>query len=157
MHEASGLLHHVSLVKKIQKRLVRVLMSHVQKIKFDRKSVAPKLVSQPSLDECVFASSHNLCVQDNGWKCKDCLSFCSRSSVNTKPWLRSKCIALPYDDRIHAVPIPSHHVIQIGNVIPNIVLRSDDSWENNAQNDNKNIPNDGEHPGTDFEDLTDEN
>ena len=44
--------------------------------------------------------------------------YSSKSAPNSINWLSSRCVRLPFDDRLRPVPIPRWHTINIGNVIP---------------------------------------
>jgi hypothetical protein len=117
MHLASRVLYYGKLVGKIQRRLVRVIVSHTEKISYERKTFQP-IAPAPTINDLVEASPHNLELQDNVYRCLDCSGAVSRSSPTIKNWLKAKCAALPFDDRKQMVPIPQFHVVQIGNTIP---------------------------------------
>jgi hypothetical protein len=117
MNIASGVLHFTSIVQKVQRRFVRVLISNVEKMKYEKKF--PNMIPKPpSLDDLVLATSHNLEISSSMFRCLDCSGAVSRTSTNVKNWLKAKCSALPYDDRQGLVPIPKWHLIQIGNTVP---------------------------------------
>jgi hypothetical protein len=117
MNIASGVLHFTSIVQKVQRRFVRVLISNVEKMKYEKKF--PNMIPKPpSLDDLVLATSHNLEISSSMFRCLDCSGAVSKTSTNVKNWLKAKCSALPYDDRQGLVPIPKWHLIQIGNTVP---------------------------------------
>ena len=121
MHVATPVTWHVALIKKIQRRLVRIIVSVLPKLSFDKDVSAPKLrVIKPSINDCVEATNHNVVVLHNGWRCVDCLSYVSNTSSNIRAWLSAPCNALPYDDRLAVVPIPTWYRIQIGNQSPHV-------------------------------------
>ena len=97
MHVVSGVLYHTKLVKRIEFRLVRVLISHTQKIKYERRF--PKLaVEKPSLDSFVLSSSHTLVLFANGWKCVACSGSMSRNAITCREWLSSICSPRGWSD-----------------------------------------------------------
>ena len=92
-------------------------MSLVSKSKYEKRVPLPK-PPVATIDECAKASNHNLQTFGNSWRCLDCLSTVSRTSINARNWLRSRCYALPYDDSVSLIPIPGWHLVQIGNTLP---------------------------------------
>ena len=81
VHRANGIIHHSSLFRKIQKRLVRVLISHVGKVKYEKAS--PFSPHKPfSVEDHVGNTRHNLVTEGNLMKCFDCRggSSCRPSS-----------------------------------------------------------------------------
>ena len=105
------------LVQKIQRRLVRVIVSVVNKISYDKRYPKPKEPA-PTICDSLLASPHNIEVQGNLFRCVACCSAVSRGSANLKKILKSLCSALPYDDSQGLVPIPAWHLVQIGNTVP---------------------------------------
>jgi hypothetical protein len=116
MSHASGVLFHKSLVSKIQRRFVRIIISLLEKKKYEKK-VPCALPIKPTLADILQSTPHNLSVSSGEYRCIDCLGVCTASSVNFRKWLSSGCNPLPYDDSIKVARIPSWHVIQIKNVI----------------------------------------
>ena len=112
-----GVVWHVSLVQKIQKRLTRVLVSCLEKAKYDRKTFVPPK-PKPSVQDFISSSRHNLVNEHSSFRCSDCCSSVSRSSPNFLNWLKSPCFALPYNDSIRAVPIPKWYTVQVSNTVP---------------------------------------
>ena len=117
MHLASRVLYYGKLVGKIQRRLVRVIVSHTEKISYERKTVQP-IAQAPTIKELVETTAHNLEIKDRMYRCLDCSGAVSQQSPKVRNWLKSCCSALPYDDRLSVVPIPTWHVVQIGNTVP---------------------------------------
>jgi len=117
MHLASRVLYYGKLVGKIQRRLVRVIVSHTEKHSFERKTFEPRALA-PTINDLVESTAHNLEISDSMFRCLDCSGAVSKNSTNVKNWLKAKCSALPYDDRQSLVPIPKWHLIQIGNTVP---------------------------------------
>ena len=119
MNVVAKVLYYTSLVKKIQKRLVRVLVSLVEKAKYDKKF--PTLVEpKPTLNHFIQNTSHNLSISDGCYKCLDCHASVGRSSPNLVNWMKSQCIAVPYDDSLSPARVPGWFRIQIGNTIPHV-------------------------------------
>jgi len=117
MQLASRVLYYGKLVGKIQRRLVRVIVSHTEKSSYERKNAEPKAPA-PTIDDLVASTSHNLETHGDMFRCLDCSGAFARCSPTVKHWLKAKCSALPYDDRQGLVPIPKWHLIQIGNTVP---------------------------------------
>jgi hypothetical protein len=116
MQFASNLLYYGKLVGKIQRRIVRIIVSHVEKATYERKVFMPK-PSGPTLDDLIESTSHNLQVGKKELRCVDCSGVVSKASLNVRNWLKAKCLATPYDDTKTLVPIPSWHTIQLGKSI----------------------------------------
>ena len=95
-----------------------MIVSVVSKVKYEKKFKSINCVSEPSLNDFVTSSNHNLVKFANGWKCLNCAGYSSSASAQAKNWLSSLCLPLPFDDRTKPVPIPAWHVVQIGNIIP---------------------------------------
>ena len=108
---------HCSLVNKIQKRLVRVLVSCLEKAKYDRKCFAPP-PPKPSTQDYFDNSRHNLLCENSSVRCADCCSSVSCHSPNFINWLKSPCLALPFDDSQFPASVPTWYCIQIANTIP---------------------------------------
>ena len=109
MHVSSGVLFHVRLVKRIQLRLCRILISHLEKVTYDKKIKIP-LGIQDALD----MSPHCLVPFANGWKCLHCGGSTSRKAASHISWLMSSCFQQPFDDSLCSVPVPSWHQLHIG-------------------------------------------
>lgn len=112
MHVASGVLYYSRLIAKIQRRFVRVIVSHVLKSEYERRVPLPK-PQTPMLCDLVDSTSHNLQIEAKQFRCLDCLGVVSTSSPNLRNWLSAKCLSRPYDDLHELVPVPNWHVIQI--------------------------------------------
>ena len=119
MNVVSGVLWYSSLVQKIQRRMVRVIISLVQKATYDKKHRTPK-PQTPTLDDIIQASHHHLVESGLSFRCLQCSGSVSRHSPNLKNWLKAKCDVAQYDDSEKHVPIPSWHLVQIGNCIPHV-------------------------------------
>ena len=118
MNFASGVLYHTRLIQKVQRRLVRILISRLEKSKYD-KNKTPSIPSQgPTLEDRVNSSRHNLHINGNNFRCLDCSGSCSKASVNLNLWLSAPCTPVPYDDSTSHVRIPSWYVVQINNNVP---------------------------------------
>jgi hypothetical protein len=118
MQYVSGVLWHSKLVARIQRRLVRILVTTTEKIKYDKK-VPTQRACAPSLEDLKQATRHNLLCSDGELRCIDCSGSCSAGSKNVASWLRSSCDARPYDDSNCHVSIPKWHSVLIGNNVPN--------------------------------------
>lgn len=119
LHVTSGVLFFALVVRKVQLRLVRVLVSHVQAQKFLKKQILPR-PPQPTIQDLIQSSAHNFVVDDVGWRCLDCNSYRSKNAPFLRQWLLARCDKLPLDDRHACVPIPQWHHIVIGNQIPHV-------------------------------------
>ena len=110
MHIVSGPLWRMRLVSKIQRRLVRIIISVLHKCKYEAKC---KHISaaRPSLEDIALVSQHNLEKDSNEWECINCNSRVGVSSPNIRHWLHSACKPIPFDDRREIVPIPRWHVV----------------------------------------------
>ena len=117
MQHVSGVIWFSSLVQKIQRRMVRVIISLVEKISYVKRYPTPK-PQTPTLDDAVQASNHNIIVEGNSFRCLQCLGSVSKLSPNCKNWLKAMCETTPFDDSEKHVPVPSWHLVQIGNSIP---------------------------------------
>jgi hypothetical protein len=117
LHAASGVLHHTKLVRQIQNRLTRVLITTCEKSSHEKPCVPPRTKAQP-LADAIFASSHNIQKLGSELRCLDCSGNLSVSAVNVRQWLASPCEPLPYDDSAAPVPIPPWFLINIGNAVP---------------------------------------
>ena len=118
MHIASGIMYHSALVKKIQKRLVRILISHVDKITYDKKSTPFPISSASTLEDHIQNTRHNLVIAGSSLRCLDCSGSCSKGSTNVKNWLKAPCDPLPFDDSEAWVQVPAWHVLNIGSCVP---------------------------------------
>ena len=74
--------------------------------------------SQPTLNEIVDSTRHNLCIEGRHYRCADCGGSCSASSPNVRNWLRSACEPLPFDDSMSHVKVPFWYTVQIANCVP---------------------------------------
>ena len=117
LHMASGILFHTKLVKQIQSRLFRVLITSCPKTPHE-KAILPMKPPAPSLEDIIQASPHNLQRCGNEFRCLDCGGVSSATSKHAKLWLASSCSPLPYDDRFGPVPIPGWYSIYISGSIP---------------------------------------
>ena len=119
MNVVSGVLWYSSLVQKIQRRMVRVIISLVQKASFDKRHPTPK-PHTPSLDDIIQASQHQLVEAGHTFRCLQCSGSVSRHAHNVKDWLKAKCDVALYADSEKHVPVPRWHLVKIGNSIPHV-------------------------------------
>jgi hypothetical protein len=117
MQYVSSVVYHAKLVSRIQRRLVRILITSLEKIKFDRRLPQPR-PSSPSFEDLCGATRHNLVKTGNHLRCLDCCGSCSRTSINVTNWLKASCDPLPYDDSQSIAVVPRWYRVQIGNNIP---------------------------------------
>jgi hypothetical protein len=116
MNPVSSVLFNSSLVKKIQRRLTRILVSHFEKHKYDKRFPLQK-EAKPTFQHFVQATSHNLQVCEGRYVCMDCHASVGKSSVNIINWLKSPCHAAPFDDSLVPARVPGWYRIQRGNNI----------------------------------------
>jgi len=117
MNPVSSVLFNSSLVKKIQRRLTRILVSHLEKHKYDKRFPLQK-EAKPTFQHFVQATSHNLQVCEGRYVCMDCHASVGKSSVNIINWLKSPCHAAPFDDSLVPARVPGWYRIQRGNNMP---------------------------------------
>ena len=70
--------------------------------------------TRPFVQQVVESSSHDLVSFGKGWQCRMCGGSVSSSARSCRDWLSSKCVVLPYDDRIRHVPSPPWYTIHVG-------------------------------------------
>jgi hypothetical protein len=117
LHLASGVLHHSRLVRQIQNRLSRVLITTFKKTSYEKPCVPPR--TKPLLiAEVILASNHNIQQLGSELRCLDCSGSTSVTAANVRQWLASPCEPLPYDDNVAPVPIPAWFLINVGNTLP---------------------------------------
>ena len=112
MQHASRVIYDSKLVGKIQRRMVRVLISLVQVSSYEKKFYVPK-AKAPTMKDLMGASSHNIETSENRLRCRDCAGSVCRTSPKVRNWLKAKCLATPFDDSKALAPIPSWHPIQL--------------------------------------------
>ena len=66
MNAVSGVLYHSSLVNKIQKRLVRVIVSRTEKAKYEKRFPSAVAV-KPSLEDFLSSAKHNIYIYIYIW------------------------------------------------------------------------------------------
>ena len=118
LHFASGALFYTKLVKQIQNRLTRVLITSCEKIKHE-KALAPSRPSLPPIADAILASNHNIQQCGAELRCLDCSGSTSVTASNVRKWLATRCAPLPYEDTNAPVPVHGWYVVNIGNNIPN--------------------------------------
>ena len=106
----------VQLPMQIQRRLVRIPITNLEKSMYEKK--VSVLVSKPKLSDYIHNTQHNLVSEGNSFRCADCGSFVSKASPNIVTWLKSECQALPFDDIAEPLSVPGWYRIQVGNSIP---------------------------------------
>ena len=118
MHEISPLVFRTKLVKIIQRRVVRIIISCLPSTKHKYEKKSPTLSRQPTIDDCLASTQHNLVVDISqgckNFRCLDCGSSVSSNSSSIRAWLLNRCEPLPFDDRFAAVPVPKHYTIHKG-------------------------------------------
>ena len=117
LHFASGVLFHTKLVKQIQSRLARVLITSCPKMPYE-KAIVPTKPPAPSLEDIVQASPHNLQLCGAEFRCLDCGGVATAASKHARLWLSSPCAPLPFDDRLRPVPVPGWYSIFISGSVP---------------------------------------
>ena len=117
---ACGVLWYSGLVRKIQLRLVRILDSELDGIKYENRVPNPPS-SQPTFSDILDSSWHNMVKRTNHFRCLDCGGSCRVSAKGTRRWFKSPCNPSPYDDAESWVPIPKWHVVQIGHTPPHTI------------------------------------
>jgi hypothetical protein len=117
-HITSVVIYHMSLVKKVQKRLVRVIISRCPKT---RKNNTPESVPRPelpSLQQLLGSTHHSIVCEPKGWRCRWCKSFCNPKAPTARNWLNAQCSQLQACYANGPVPIPLWYPLLIGKGIP---------------------------------------
>ena len=104
------------LVKRIQLRLARIVISHVEKSSFEQRPTTNR-PKQASIHECIELSSHHLVEEASGWRCLICHSRVSKNAQSLRVWLASACMPIVRNLSDKCDEHPSWFPIQVGSSI----------------------------------------
>lgn len=76
---------------------------------------SPLCPNAPTLHDHINATSHNLVREGSRFVCVDCHASVGHHSPNLAYWLKSPCMAVPFDDSAAPVAVPGLLRIQLGN------------------------------------------
>ena len=107
---AKDCIYYYKLVKRIQKRMVCIIMNLPERSK--HKVVRTPKELAVNLDSCITASRHAITQSGDRISCRRCLNNSARKDKSVVPWLATECIEIPSSSR----PTPiDNNLLHVGN------------------------------------------
>ena len=114
LNTSTPVLYYYALVRKIQKRLIDVLISLPHRSKTSRSKQLSQPIARPSLDSLIETSQHFAFLSGTRVICAVCKCSLPVKGESTRHWLRASCNGAPSDE---TKPVKLHNtIIQIGHL-----------------------------------------
>ena len=111
---STDVMFYYSLVKKIQKRIITILMLLPPRQK--KQTVLSAKELKPSIDYYIENSKHIIMSNDGRYSCEVCLNSFKDSDPLLKEWVCSPCLGTNFSSSDHYRPIPlGDNFMHIGN------------------------------------------